>query len=99
MQLSRCPQRGRPLQLRALQLFAEAGVTAARIRAAALLPWLFVVTLPTGIKYASWFRVGGKKKKNIQEMKAVTRSCVCQASPRAGTKGQRKAAGSISAFI
>lgn len=31
-----------------------------------------------------------EKKKNIQEMKAVIRSCVCQASPRAGTKGPEK---------
>lgn len=49
-----------------------------------------------GIKYPSWFcsgrkvRGGGKRKKNIQEMKVVTRSSVCQASPWAGTKGPGK---------
>lgn len=31
-----------------------------------------------------------KKKKNIQEMKVVTRSSVCQTSPWAGTKGSEK---------
>lgn len=51
---------------------------------------LFVVILRTGIKYTSKFHTGGGGEKNIQEMKSVTRSSVCQASPQAGTKRPEK---------
>lgn len=72
-----------------LYLFADVGVTAARIWAAIPLPSPFIFILQRGIKYPSWFHAG-KKKKNIQEMKVVTRSSVCQTSPWAGTKSPEK---------
>lgn len=73
-----------------LYLFANVGVTAARIWAAISLPSPFILMLQSGrIKYPSWFP-RRKKGKNIQEMKVVTRSSVCQTSPWAGTKGPEK---------
>lgn len=82
-----------------LYLFAEAGVTAAWIWAAILLP--LALHLHTGKWDEIPFLVPHrrrkkeeegkkKKKKNIQEMKVVTRSSVCQTSPWAGTKGPEK---------
>lgn len=54
-------------------------------------PSPFIFMLQRGIKYPSWFHAGKKKgEKNIQEMKVVTRSSVCQTSPWAGTKGPER---------